>query len=676
VSGAAPVAPEPAASPAGQVAVLGDGPLAGSLRAALGVSHDLPPPEPRPAGGTQPGSAPAWVVVVAETAFLPTGLERANHWLRGHRTTGLPVHASWDATTIGPVLLPDQPGCYRCLQTRRRAARAGGPTADRELWQRFATGRLAAPPPVLTAPLLATVAALVADECDRLHTGQPPRTRHAVLRVHPSALTVDRHRFLPDPACEVCGGVPGDAAELALVALQPRPKADPDSCRTGATPRHRELVERFVDPLAGLIHSVQVDYSGTTVNATAAIHIGADEGGPARDFAATGSGRSLDRDSSVTVAILEALERYAGLTADLGKRTVVRASYRELPEPEAVDPRTLGLPRPELLPTSDGYVEYHPDLPMPWVWGWSFRRARPVLVPETIGYYYRRQGPQIAYECSSGCALGSCLEEAILHGIFEVAERDGFLLTWYARLPVPQIDWRTVPDPVTRLLAARLEATTGDRLHLLNTTMPEGVPSIAAMVVDESDRPGYAKAFFGGGAHLSPDLAIRSAVREVALSDGRSPLPAAEAERARAMLADPDLVTELEHHGWVYYLPESWPRLAFLRHGPVVSLAEAFPPGHRPALSQDLAEDLRYAVERYLRGGLDVVVVDQTIPEHRAAGLACTKVVIPGTLPMTFGHRHRRAAGIPRLHTTPVLLGYRSEPLPVGEINPHPHPFP
>lgn len=652
----------------GRLAVPDDGRLGEALRDALGAGRELPP------GPAEPGD----LVVLTETGFPPDPLSRASARLRQRGTAGLPVHATWDATTIGPVLLPDQPGCYRCLLTRTRSARAGGPAPDRELWHRFATGRLAPPEPVLTAPLLAVVAALVAEEYQRhrtLGTGPQPRTRAAVLRVRPNALTIDRHRFLPDPTCPVCGGVPDDDDAQAVLALQPRPAADPAGGRTGLAPDRHALVERYVDRYAGLIHSVRVDYRGTTVNATAAIHAGVPrDDGSGTGWSADGSGRSLDRDTSVTVAILEALERYAGTSADLSKRTVVHASYRELPAADALDPRTLGLPEPERLP--DGYVPFHPDLPLAWVWGWSFRRGRPVLVPESIGYYYRRPGARIAYECSSGCALGGCLEEAILHGIFEVAERDGFLLTWYARLPVPRIDWRTVPDPVTRLLAARLEAATGDRLHLLDTTMPEGIPSVAAMVVDEHDRPGYAKAFFGGGAHLSPERAVRNAVQEVALADGHWPLSDELAERARAMLADPDLVTELPHHGWVYCLPEAWPRLAFLSHGPVRSLAEAFPPGARYAPTRDLSDHLRYAVDRYLAAGLDVVVVDQTIPEQRAAGLACAKVVIPGTLPMTFGHRHRRAAGIRRLHTVPVTLGYRSTPLPAAEINPHPHPFP
>lgn len=672
MSGTAAAPGPPPVPGSGRVAVWGDGLVARALHTALGATGRLYPPDRHLAGHSRGDPHPDTLLVVTDAGFVPSALLRVNRWVRRHRATALPVHSTWDGTTIGPWLRPEEPGCYQCLATRMRMARAGGPGAEADLWQRFADGRLAVPEPVLPAPLLATVAALVADECARLRADRSPRTRHAVLRVRPDARAVDRHRFLPDPACEVCGGVPPDSPDLAVVTLRPRPARDADSCR-GATPHRRALVERFVDPRTGVIHSVRVDHRGATVNAAAVIHPAC---APVPGGVADGGGRTLDRDSSVAVAILEALERYAGITADLSKRTVVTASYRELPAPAAIDPRTLGLPPAEQVAASDEYTAYHPDLPITWVWGWSFRRARPVLVPECVGYYYRRPGPLIAYECSSGCALGSCLEEAILHGLFEVAERDGFLLTWYARLPVPRIDWRTVRDPVTRLLAARLEATTGHRLHLLNITMPEGVPAVAAMVVDEEDRPGHTKAFFGGGAHLAPERAIRSAVGEVALADGRSPLSAADAERARAMLADADLVTELAHHAWRYSLPEAWPRLAFLAAGPVVAAEQAFPPGAGRTPSGDLAEDLRYAVGRYLRSGLDVLVVDQTIPEQRAAGVACAKVVIPGTLPMTFGHRNRRTAGIPRLRTVPARLGYRRGRLPESAINPDPHPFP
>jgi ribosomal protein S12 methylthiotransferase accessory factor len=48
--------------------------------------------------------------------------------------------------------------------------------------------------------------------------------------------------------------------------------------------------------------------------------------------------------------------------------------------------------------------------------------------------------------------------------------------------------------------------------------------------------------------------------------------------------------------------------------------------------------------------------------------------MVPGALPMTFGHHNRRIHGLPRLFQVPRLLGYHD--LAPEDINPHPHPFP
>jgi ribosomal protein S12 methylthiotransferase accessory factor len=90
----------------------------------------------------------------------------------------------------------------------------------------------------------------------------------------------------------------------------------------------------------------------------------------------------------------------------------------------------------------------------------------------------------------------------------------------------------------------------------------------------------------------------------------------------------------------------------------------------------DLTEDLVEVVGRLRSHGLDVIVVDQTTPEHRAGGVCCAKVIVPGMLPMTFGHDNRRTYGLPRLFDVPGLLGYREQPLLPAQVNPYPHPFP
>jgi len=73
---------------------------------------------------------------------------------------------------------------------------------------------------------------------------------------------------------------------------------------------------------------------------------------------------------------------------------------------------------------------------------------------------------------------------------------------------------------------------------------------------------------------------------------------------------------------------------------------------------------------------LDVIVVDLTAPEITRNGLHCVKVLIPGMLPMTFGHHFTRVAGLERVLRVPVELGYAKQPLRLEDLNPYPHPFP
>ena len=71
---------------------------------------------------------------------------------------------------------------------------------------------------------------------------------------------------------------------------------------------------------------------------------------------------------------------------------------------------------------------------------------------------------------------------------------------------------------------------------------------------------------------------------------------------------------------------------------------------------------------------LDAIVVDVTLPEVLQAGLRVVRVVVPGLIPLTFGHRYA-AKGGPRLYTVPVTLGYASRSLAEADLNPAPHPF-
>ncbi len=56
----------------------------------------------------------------------------------------------------------------------------------------------------------------------------------------------------------------------------------------------------------------------------------------------------------------------------------------------------------------------------------------------------------------------------------------------------------------------------------------------------------------------------------------------------------------------------------------------------------DLTSDLHQLLNRLEQTGLEVIVVNQTVPLIEKNGLHCVKVIIPGMLPMTFGHHLTR----------------------------------
>ena len=125
----------------------------------------------------------------------------------------------------------------------------------------------------------------------------------------------------------------------------------------------------------------------------------------------------------------------------------------------------------------------------------------------------------------------------------------------------------------------------------------------------------------------------------------------------------------------LYGLKEAEERLHFLlrEDAPVQTFQEM---NALQSFDMDLTSDLHQLLNRLHQSRLEVIVVDQTVRLIEKNGLHCVKVIIPGMLPMTFGHHLTRVTGLDRDLSVPMTLGYRAEPLTNEKLNPHPHPFP
>ena len=141
------------------------------------------------------------------------------------------------------------------------------------------------------------------------------------------------------------------------------------------------------------------------------------------------------------------------------------------------------------------------------------------------------------------------------------------------------------------------------------------------------------------------------------------------------MLHDSSLVRQMDDHGMLYGLPQAEERLSFLldNNGPMRTFKEEF---KWKSNHTDLTDDLQDILQVFRQLNLDVIIVDQTTPETIRNGLYCVKVLIPGMLPMTFGHHLTRLTGLERVLRVPMELGYTDKPLTPEQLNPFPHPFP
>lgn len=590
---------------------------------------------------------------MAEEVFQPSGIP----WLRGFVSLGEGV--------VGPLVRPGAPGCSRCADMRRLMA--GRDRREmRELQQRLAAHGETPRDAWASRTALWQMAHLLVEEAQRILQGGRARTEERVFLINLNTLKSSLHFFLPDPLCPVCGRLPEDTPAAARISLQPTPKINAESYRCRPMDDLKNvLASSYLDYRTGLLNGKMHDLVSPFADVSVNLPLFAGD--------ESSAGRTHSYAESESTAILEALERYCGLVPR-GKRTVVRDSYRNL-EDQALNPVKVGLyAKEQYARPGFPFAPFDPDRPIDWVWGYSFLQERPILVPELLAYYSLSCGEGFVYETSNGCALGGSLEEAIFYGILEVVERDAFLMTWYARLPLPRLDLDSAGDRELRLMAERLQAVTGYEVHLFNATMENGIPSVWTIAKNRKTKG--VNLICAAGSHPDPVRAVKSSLHELAamLLTFEEKFES-NRKTYEQMLHDPFRVRQMEDHSMLYGLPQAEERLQFLleNNRPLRTFAEEFGSKARHA---DLTDDLRDLLRAFRRLNLEVIVVDQTTPETRRNGLYCVKVLIPGMLPMTFGYHLTRLTGLERVLRVPAQLGYAKEPLTPEQLNPHPHPFP
>lgn len=497
-----------------------------------------------------------------------------------------------------------------------------------------------------------------------------------VTRVDLGTLATATFPLLPEPLCPACVRERPDTADAARMAFAPRPKPSRDGYRLRPLDAYPLPTAALANPVCGAIGSdTWINPASTTTAPVAGTHF-------VRGYAGlndvTWSGQSNRYTTSRTLAYLEGLERYAGTHRRRGTAPVTEAYSTLLADGvPALNPADCGFYAPETYATDHLVSPFDPERKIPWVWGHSLRDDRPVLVPARLAHYSAGvDADNFVFECSNGCATGGSLEEAILFGLLELIERDAFLLTWYSRARLAEIDLATCRTPAVHSMVDRA-ALHGYDVHAFDSRMDLAVPVVTALAVRRDG--GYGTLSFAAAAGFDPEGTVEAALSEVLTYIPYLPYQVADRRtELEEMAGDFTKVLHLKDHAQLYGLPAMARHATeYLNPTAVQPITELYQDWEtlRPRTG-DLLDDLRLVRDELSGAGFDVIAVDQTTPEQHRMGLHTVSTTVPGLLPLDFGWTRQRALRMPRLRTALRDAGRRTDVLTEAEIKIVPHPFP
>lgn len=544
----------------------------------------------------------------------------------------------------GPGTAPD--ACGRCLAMRWQRLRSRSEREALELG--YSPGGGSAWPALTDHALDAVWHTLRA-----LPLAAPPAEPELpqVTRIDLVTLAVVTVPLLPDPLCPDCVTPRPDAADAAWPEPVTRPKPAPDGYRLRSLGSYALPAAALANPVCGALGAVtHLNPASTTTAPISGSHF-------VRGYAGlndvTWSGQANAYGTSRSLAYLEGLERYAGTHRRRGTQAVL-GSLTGLTAREGahavLDPRSCGVYAPETYATDPLLSPFDPDREIPWIWGHSLRGGRPVLVPARLVHYGAGvEADNFVFECSNGCATGSCPEEAALFGLLELVERDAFLMSWYGRSPIRRIDPALGTGPAVRSMLDRA-ALHGYEVRAFDTRAGLPVPVVTALAVRRDGGPGTLS--FAAAAGFDPVETLESALSEVLTYIAHLPFQVADRlPELEAMAEDWDRVLHLTDHAQLYGLPRMAAHAPeYLTDEEPLPLTEAFADwAERRPRTGDLVDDLHLLRDELAGAGFDAIAVDQTTPEQARLGLHTVATIVPGLLPLDFGWRRQRALRMPRL---------------------------
>ena len=311
------------------------------------------------------------------------------------------------------------------------------------------------------------------------------------------------------------------------------------------------------------------------------------------------TGKGCTPQEAEVSAIMEGIERFS---AEPGALTPIKGSYDALKgRYNVLDPVRLILPKIRM---------YTHKEELEWVKGDSITNERDILVPAEAAFHPYERRNQLFRTNTNGLAVGNVVEEAVVHGLMEVIERDAWSLFEGGVVRGRDVDLSSSNNALVREILDKLEAAS-IRAYAKDITSDVGITTIGVAIDDETTRD-PALLSLGVGTHLIPEVAALRALTEAVQSRLTT------IHRTREDTFKAEFARRIGYER-MKRLNKRW----FTPSGENVRLDDL-----TSVLNQDFLDDIKYTVKRLTESGFDeVILADLTKPDLRVPAV---RVIVPG----------------------------------------------
>lgn len=315
------------------------------------------------------------------------------------------------------------------------------------------------------------------------------------------------------------------------------------------------------------------------------------------------NGKGVTPDQAKASAIMEAMERYSAELRETD--TIVCGTLEEMRNAGAsyLEPADMILPARVMNGLEASEIA--------WTKCYDILRGENVWVPACAVFYpYYPDGDlQLFRFHTNGIAAGNTIEEAILHAMFEVIERDAWSIAESLNMTKADVIIDSEDSTPGKLL--RLFKDAGVEVNLKNLTVDTGVTTIAASSDDIRTKDPEMLSI-GLGAHLDPEIAVIRALTEVAQS---------RTTHKHGLKINAELQKKTRDMG--YENIKKVNALWYRSNKNKIKLSEL-----KNEATPYVLDDIELVLGKIMDAGFDrVVVADLTRPE---IGIPVVRVIIPG----------------------------------------------